>query len=157
MSEWLGGFGIDEGMLPPLIAARDRWLRPGGVIIPHTVTAWTALVHDPYLAETVEFLRDDRYGLQLQDLVEKTVNEISYSGGFRHLSEDDRMSEAARLWTTDANLISLEQARAPHEAERPLAIATREPPTRSQSGSAPSSRPASHFPLGPATHRRTGG
>ncbi len=123
VSEWLGGFGIDEGMLPPLIAARDRWLRPGGVMIPHTVTAWTALVHDPYLAETVEFLQADPYGLQLQDLVEKTVNEISYSGGFRHLSEDDRMSEAAQLWTTDANVISLEQARAPHEAERPLAIA----------------------------------
>ncbi len=73
VSEWLGGFGIDEGMLPPLIAARDRWLRPGGVMIPHTVTAWTALVHDPYLAETVEFLQADPYGLQLQDLVEKTV------------------------------------------------------------------------------------
>jgi|SRR5450755_4772027 len=30
VSEWLGGFGIDEGMLAPVIAARDRWLKPGG-------------------------------------------------------------------------------------------------------------------------------
>ena len=46
VSEWLGGFGIDEGMLVPVIAARDRWLKPGGVMIPRSVTAWTSLVHD---------------------------------------------------------------------------------------------------------------
>ena len=57
VSEWLGGFGIDEGMLVPVIVARDRWLKPGGVMIPRLVTAWAALVHDRYLAETVEFLR----------------------------------------------------------------------------------------------------
>jgi len=59
VSEWLGGFGIDEGMLVPVIAARDRWLKPGGIMIPHSVTAWTALVHDRYLGETVDFLRDN--------------------------------------------------------------------------------------------------
>ena len=117
VSEWLGGFGIDEGMLVPVIAARDRWLKPGGVMIPRSVTAWTALVHDRYLAEMVEFLRDNPYGLTFDDLVEKTVNEILYSGTFRHLAAGDRRSEPARLWTTDADLIPLEQAQAPHEAE----------------------------------------
>jgi hypothetical protein len=34
VSEWLAGFGIDEGMLVPVIAARDRWLKPGGVMVP---------------------------------------------------------------------------------------------------------------------------
>ncbi len=63
VSEWLGGFGIDEGMLAPVIAARDRWLKPGGVMIPRSVTAWTGLVHDRYLGETVEFLQDNPYGL----------------------------------------------------------------------------------------------
>ena len=110
VSEWLGGFGIDEGMLVPVIAARDRWLKPGGVMIPRSVTAWAALVHDRYLGETVEFLRDNPYGLRLEDLVEKTVNEISYSGTFRHLAAGDRRSEPSRLWTTDADLIPLEQA-----------------------------------------------
>ena len=43
VSEWLGGFGIDEGMLAPVITARDRWLEPGGVMIPRSVTALTAL------------------------------------------------------------------------------------------------------------------
>jgi SAM-dependent methyltransferase len=122
VSEWLGGFGIDEGMLVPVIAARDRWLKPGGVMIPSSVTAWTGLVHDRYFGETVGFLRDNPYGLRLDGLVEMTVNEILYSGTFRHLAMDDRRSEAGRLWTTDANLIPLEQAQAPHEGETLLRV-----------------------------------
>jgi SAM-dependent methyltransferase len=122
VSEWLGGFGIDEGMLAPVIAARERWLKPGGVMVPRTVAAWAALVHDRYLSETLQFLQDNPYGLTLDGLVEITVNEISYSGTFRHLTAGDRRSEPGRLWTTDAELISLEQAQAPHEAETLLAV-----------------------------------
>jgi SAM-dependent methyltransferase len=124
VSEWLGGFGIDEGMLVPVIAARDRWLKPGGVMIPRSVTAWAALVHDPHLAEMVGFMRDDPYGLRLDDLVDKTVNEILYSGTFRHLVAGDTRSEPSRLWTTDAERIPLAQARAPHEAETQLPVRT---------------------------------
>jgi type I protein arginine methyltransferase len=122
VSEWLGGFGIDEGMLVPVIAARDRWLKPGGVMIPRSVTAWAGLVHDRHLGETVGFLRDNPYGLRLDGLVEMTVNEILYSGTFRHLTEGDRRSEPGRLWTTDADLIPLGQAQAPHEAETLLLV-----------------------------------
>ena len=122
VSEWLGGFGIDEGMLVPVIAARDRWLKPGGTMIPRSVTAWTALVHDRYLEETVEFLRTNPYGLDFEDLVEKTVNEISYSGTFRHLAADDARSAPGRLWTTDAKEVSLDEARSPFEAEVELPV-----------------------------------
>ena len=72
-------------------------------MIPSSVTAWTALVYDRYLAEMVEFLRDEPYGVRFDDLVEKTVNEILYSGTFRHLAAGDIRSEPARLWTTDAD------------------------------------------------------
>ena len=122
VSEWLGGFGIDEGMLVPVIAARDRWLKPGGVMIPHSVTAWAALVYDRYLGDMVDFLQNNPYDLRLDGLIDKTVNEILYSGTFRHLAADDMRSEPNRLWTTDADLISLEQARAPHEAETLLRV-----------------------------------
>ncbi len=124
VSEWLGGFGIDEGMLVPVIAARDRWLKPGGIMIPRSVTAWVALVHDRHLAETVAFLRDTPYGLRFDDLVEKTVNEISYSGSFRHLAASDKRSDASRLWTTDASRIPIGEAQAPHEAETLLSVRT---------------------------------
>ena len=122
VSEWLGGFGIDEGMLVPVIAARDRWLKPGGVMVPCSVTAWAGLVHDRYLGETLGFLQDNPYGLRLDGLVEMTINEILYSGIFRHLNEGDRRSGPGRLWTTDADLIPLERAEAPHEAETLLQV-----------------------------------
>jgi len=122
VSEWLGGFGIDEGMLVPVIAARDRWLKPGGVMIPRSVTAWAGLVHDRHLGDTVGFLRDNPYDLRFDGLVEMTVNEIIYSGSFRHLAGGDRRSEPGRLWTTDSDLISLEHAQSPHEAETLLQV-----------------------------------
>jgi SAM-dependent methyltransferase len=122
VSEWLGGFGIDEGLLVPVLVARDRWLRPGGIMIPAIVTAWAALVEDRYLGETLDHLRSRPYGLDLGNLVEKTLNEIFYSGPTRHLTEDDRRSEPAMLWRTDTALISLDEARAPHEAEVVLAV-----------------------------------
>jgi hypothetical protein len=122
VSEWLGGFGIDEGMLAPVIAARDRWLKPGGAMIPHSVTAWAGLVHDRHLDETVAFLRGNPYGLELDRLVDLTVNEILYSGTFRHLSRGDSRSEPGLLWTTDANRVSLEEAEAPHQAETLLRV-----------------------------------
>ena len=125
VSEWLGGFGIDEGMLVPLITARDRWLKPGGTMIPRSVTAWAALVHDAYLEDMVDFLRDNPYGVDLEDLVEKTLNEIHYSGTFRHLAAADKRSQPGRLWTTDAELVTLEQAAAPHEAETQLRVQER--------------------------------
>jgi protein arginine N-methyltransferase 1 len=122
VSEWLGGFGIDEGMLPPVIAARDRWLKPGGVMIPRSVTAWTALVNDQHLGETVAFLREDPYGLRLDGLVEMTVNEITYSGSNRHLATNDLRSEPGELWTTNASEVSLKQAGAPYEVETLLKV-----------------------------------
>ncbi len=122
VSEWLGGFGIDEGMLVPVITARDRWLKPSGTLIPKSVTAWAGLVEDRYLGDTLGFLTAEPYGLKLDGVVEMTVNEILYSGAFRHLADADRRSEAGRLWTTDAATIPLEAAQAPHEAEVPLRV-----------------------------------
>ena len=122
VSEWLGGFGIDEGMLVPVIAARDRWLKPGGSMIPSSVTAWAALVHDRYLGEMLEFLGDTPYGVKLDALIDRTVNEIHYSGSYHHLVAGDLRSEPSALWTTDAGDITLEDAQAPHEAETLLHV-----------------------------------
>ena len=74
-------------------------------------------MHDRYLADMVTFLQARPYGLRLDDLMEKTVNEIIHSGSFRHLTAADLRSQPGQLWTTDEHQITLDQARAPHEAE----------------------------------------
>jgi predicted RNA methylase len=157
VSEWLGGFGIDEGMLAPVIAARDRWLKAGGVMIPHSVMAWAALVHDRDLADTIEFLREDPFGLKLEVLVEMTVNEIIYSGTFRHLAADDRRSEPVGCGQRTRTGSRSSRRRRLTKPRYCCQFTTTERPTRSRSGSAPSSRPVSRSPWDPAIHRRTGG
>ena len=156
VSEWLGGFGIDEGMLVPVIAVCDRRLKPGGIMIPRSVTAWVALVHDRHLAETMAFLQDTPYGLRFDDLVDKTVNEISYSGSFRHLAASDKRSDVSRLWTTDA--AGSRSNRRKRRTKRKLGslFANVEPRTCSRSGSARSSRPASRSRSDRVLHQRTG-
>ena len=157
VSEWLGGFGIDEGMLVPVIVARDRWLKPGGVMIPRLVMAWAALVHDRYLAEMVEFLRGSPYGLRFDDLVEKTVNEIFYSGTFRHLAARDKRSEASRRGRPTHTSSRFSRRRRLTKPRRCSPSATTERPTRLHCGSAPSSRPASRCLWDPAIRPRIGG
>jgi hypothetical protein len=46
VSEWMGGSGVDEGFLPAVLLARDRWLKPKGKMLPEPVTAWIAPVWD---------------------------------------------------------------------------------------------------------------
>lgn len=46
VSEWLGAFGIDENLVSMALIARDRWLLPGGRMLPARVTALAAPVED---------------------------------------------------------------------------------------------------------------
>ena len=109
-------------MIGKVIEERESWLKKGGVKIKRLVTDWTELVDDRYSGEMVQLLRDNEYGLKLDDLAEMTVNEIFYTGTLRHLAEGDRRSGPGRLWATDAELISLEKAQAQNEAETLLPV-----------------------------------
>ena len=102
--EWLGGFGIDEGRSgrssppgPLAQAGRSDDPPPGDGL--------DRAGRRPLDGEMVRFLRDNPYGLNLGGLAEMTVNEIFYSGTFRHLAAGDRRSGPGRPWATDAELI----------------------------------------------------
>ena len=157
VSEWLGGFGIDEGMLAPVIAARDRWLKPGGTMIPQSVTAWAALVHDRQLDETMAFLRGQP--------VRPHARQAGRADGQRDLVFRDvpspgggRQALGARPAVDDGRRpVSLEEAETPTRPRRCCTSSTTGPPTHSRSGSVPTSRPAFCSPSGPAIRRPTGG
>lgn len=42
VSEWMGHFLLHEGMLDSVIVARDKFLRPGGLIFPENATLFSA-------------------------------------------------------------------------------------------------------------------
>lgn len=43
VSEWMGNLGVLEPMLGPLLETRDRFLRPGGALLPDRITIYLAL------------------------------------------------------------------------------------------------------------------
>lgn len=63
VSEWMGHAVFYESMLEPLIALRDRWLRPGGKMLPARVSIGCALVTDEALYEDFGFLERSPYGI----------------------------------------------------------------------------------------------
>ena len=46
MSEWMGYFLFYESMLDTVLYARDRWLKPGGVMLPDQASIWLTAIED---------------------------------------------------------------------------------------------------------------
>jgi type I protein arginine methyltransferase len=46
ISEWMGYFLLYESMLDTVLLARDKYLKPGGLIFPDTATLFLAAIED---------------------------------------------------------------------------------------------------------------
>jgi SAM-dependent methyltransferase len=114
VSEWMGGCGVDENLLAPLLASRDRWLKPGGIMLPERVTAWMAPVWDRELDAEMSFFLGQPYGLDLGLVAEGTAQELFIAR--YHVSEQDLRAEPQPMWSTDAYTCSVEEASSPFRA-----------------------------------------
>ncbi|KAI1762762.1 S-adenosyl-L-methionine-dependent methyltransferase [Hypoxylon sp. FL1150] len=66
VSEWMGYCLLFEAMLPSVLYARDRYLAPGGLLVPSHAGLWVAPVADPeYVDDNVRFWRDV-YGFDMR-------------------------------------------------------------------------------------------
>ncbi|KAI1084362.1 S-adenosyl-L-methionine-dependent methyltransferase [Whalleya microplaca] len=67
VSEWMGYCLLFEAMLPSILWARDRYLKPDtGLLVPSHASLWLAPVADPqYVADNVAFWRDV-YGFDMR-------------------------------------------------------------------------------------------
>ena len=121
VSEWLGAFGVDENMLAPLIVARDRWLKPGGRMLPETVTAWIApLWNDELDLETT--LKSGRpYDLDLSLVADPEAEEVSWM--WQTVPAETLLAEPQKMWTTDVREISREEASGPFTVSLKLTAA----------------------------------
>ncbi|KAI0930455.1 type I protein arginine N-methyltransferase Rmt1, variant 4 [Taiwanofungus camphoratus] len=62
ISEWMGYFLLYESMLDTVLLARDRYLKPGGMIFPDNATLFLAAIEDSeYKEEKINFW-DNVYG-----------------------------------------------------------------------------------------------
>lgn len=114
VSEWLGTIGVDENLLGMVLTARDRWLKPGGKLIPARVTAFIAPASIPMRPE-VEFFYRRPYGLDLSLLSEPSVHELLCLR--RKVLPKNIVADPAVLWETELSSVPLNQAYQPFHGE----------------------------------------
>lgn len=75
ISEWMGYCLLYEAMLPSVLWARDKYLKPDGLLVPSVATIWAAPVSDDdYITENVSFW-DDVYGFRMKAMQEGMFDE----------------------------------------------------------------------------------
>lgn len=151
VSEWLGVYGVDENMLAPVLLARDRWLRPGGAMIPGAVTAWIAPVSHPIAAAAIEF-HGRTYDLDLTALAAHDPNAAVWLP--EGVAQSDTCADPQPLWTVDPATTPLDEAIRPYAAELtfPLARSGVNGLAAWFSAEMPGTTPLSNAPGEPLTH-----
>ena len=99
VSEWLGGYGVDENLLPIVVQARDRWLKPGGKLIPSSVTALLAPAFDEHLQYDVDFWGSTPYGIDL-DLIGRSTAR-TFRCAANHVKQKHLLCDPKVMWKTD--------------------------------------------------------
>jgi predicted RNA methylase len=108
VSEWMGGFGVDENMLAPQVIARQRWLKPGGVMLPARVTALVAPVSIPTFDEELAYWRSRPHGVDTSVIADFTANETFHTQ--THLTAESLVAAPQEMWTHDPHTCTLEEA-----------------------------------------------
>jgi SAM-dependent methyltransferase len=114
VSEWLGGYGVDENLLPIVIIARDRWLKPGGKLIPDSVTSWLAPAHDERLQQDTDFWSSEPYGVDLDLVGRATGSQLDCC--CNHIRQNHMLSDPQLMWGIDVTAYSLDAASQPFNA-----------------------------------------
>ncbi|MFM7511933.1 MAG: 50S ribosomal protein L11 methyltransferase [Cyanobium sp.] len=113
VSEWLGAYGVDENMLRPVLVARDRWLKPEGVMIPATATAWLAPVDHPASREAI-FFAARPYDLNLGVLDPFPGEQaVCLANG---IDTQSLAGEPQMMWETNCSTMAASQASKPYVA-----------------------------------------
>eukprot|EP00892_Ulva_mutabilis_P003050 jgi/Ulvmu1/12746/UM095_0051.1 len=75
VSEWMGFCLLYESMLPSVLHARDKWLKPGGAILPDRAEIFVACIEDEeYKHEKIEFWQNV-YGFNMSAIKKLALQE----------------------------------------------------------------------------------
>ena len=94
ITETVGHYGFDEGLIQVAADARERLLKPGGTIVPSRMRLIAAPVSCPeFHRDHVEVWRDGPFGFDCSPMAQKALD-MSYVAA---LSDSDRLAEASDL------------------------------------------------------------
>lgn len=115
VSEWLGGYAVDENLLPIVIHARDRWLKSEGIMIPATVSSWMAPAYDAYLQDDIDFWNSRPYGLNLAAVTRATLQRTEST--CNHLKQKHLPCAPKLMWTINSHTCTAAQSRETFSAQ----------------------------------------
>ena len=104
ISEWMGYFLLYESMLDTVIAARDKWLVPGGLILPDKCTLYVeAIEDDEYMKEKIHWW-DNVYGFDM-----KCIKKIAFLEPLVDTVEGDAVvTNSCPVLEIDINTVTVE-------------------------------------------------
>ncbi len=109
VSEWMGGFAIEENMLPVILLGRDRWLKPGGLILPDRIEAFTTPAYDARLEKELRYWDGTPYGLSMKGLRHLMGEQFYY--GRNHIRNEQLLSPAKRFFLSDLNSFTVAKSK----------------------------------------------
>ncbi|KAL4432876.1 hypothetical protein ABPG77_008202 [Micractinium sp. CCAP 211/92] len=98
VSEWMGYALLFESMLDSVLHARDRWLRPGGAVLPDIARLYVAAASEA--ASGLDFWRDV-YGFSMEAVRDSLRGDALKRAVVRAVSPQHLLSEPLRLHTFD--------------------------------------------------------
>ncbi|KAF2900191.1 hypothetical protein ILUMI_05986 [Ignelater luminosus] len=105
VSEWMGHFLLHEGMLDSVIFARDKFLRPGGLIFPENATLFSAPCSIPSLNDYWK----DVCGVSMTRFSDKLKAQTCQSPKIMTVKSDDVLSDPEVLLWIDLREITVEE------------------------------------------------
>lgn len=97
VSEWMGHFIFCETMLEPLLKVRNKFLVPGGKILPEQVTLYAGLVCDEELYKERSFFRQNPYGIDFSEIADAPL----YQTGLEYMKPRQILDTVVNLGTLD--------------------------------------------------------
>ncbi|XP_039982718.1 protein arginine N-methyltransferase 6 [Xiphias gladius] len=114
VSEWMGYALLHESMLNSVLHARDRWLKPGGLILPSKAELYIAPVSDPVVQDRLRFWGTvkDQYGVDMSCMSDFARSCIMNSDiTVNSVSVEDVLSHPARFAELDLYSVTAEELR----------------------------------------------
>ncbi|XP_023253707.1 protein arginine N-methyltransferase 6 [Seriola lalandi dorsalis] len=114
VSEWMGYALLHESMLNSVLYARDKWLKPGGLILPSKAELYIAPVSDPVVEDRLHFWYTvkDQYGVDMSCMSDFARSCIMNSDiTVNSVSVEDVLSHPARFAELDLYSVTTEELR----------------------------------------------
>lgn len=104
ISEWMGYCLFYESMLNSVIVARDKWLKPDGIILPDKATLLLCAIEDAdYKDDKIAFW-DNVYGFNMSCIKQMAIQEPLVDT----VDNNQVMTSAAKLITVDIHTVKIE-------------------------------------------------